>query len=102
MTNLNVPDQAALITALQRNRVAFAAIFGSRAKGSATAASDYDFLVEFSPGVRYSLFDIVEVKDALEHILHTRVDVITTGGLSRHLKREVLSSMSVLYDERPR
>ncbi|MFH1112223.1 MAG: nucleotidyltransferase domain-containing protein [Patescibacteria group bacterium] len=97
---MSILNQAQLVDALKRNQVAFAALFGSRAKGLANTASDYDFLIEFKPGIKYSLFDIVEVKDNLEQILNTKVDVITTGGLNPHLKDEVAASLQVLYDER--
>ena len=95
---LAVQDQ--LIDTLKRNKVAFAALFGSRAKGSEKSESDYDFLIEFQPGAKYTLFDIVEVKDDLQEILQSPVDVITTAALNPRLKEEILSSMQVLYDER--
>src|SRR3972149_438808 len=95
-----LPEQTELIKTLKRRKVAFAALFGSRAKGAEKPASDYDFLIEFEPDAKYTLFDIVEVKDNLEEILHSPVDVITTGGLSPILKEEILDSMQVLYDER--
>lgn len=102
MNDLNLPRKEELISSLKHNDVAFAALFGSRAKGLATPNSDYDFLVEFKSEKKYSLFDIVEVKDSLQKILHSDVDVITTGGLNTQLKNEVLSSLQVLYDERKR
>src|SRR5437773_1228058 len=92
--------QDELIGTLKRKKVAFAALFGSRAKGVDKPASDYDFLIEFEPEAKYTLFDIVEVKDDLQQILHSPVDVITTAGLSPRLKDEILASMQVLYDER--
>ncbi|HEX9503460.1 MAG TPA: nucleotidyltransferase domain-containing protein [Patescibacteria group bacterium] len=101
MIPINLPKEE-LINSLRRNNIIFAAIFGSRVKGLAKADSDYDFLVEFNPTAKSTLYDIVEVKDGLEQILRSRVDVITTGGLNHRLKDEILSSMQVLYDERQR
>lgn len=104
MTPINLLDlpREQLINTLRRNHIAFAAVFGSRVKGLAKSDSDYDFLVEFNPTTKPTLYDIVEVKDNLEQILRSPVDVITTGGLNHRLKDEILSSMQVLYDERKR
>ena len=77
-----LPEQTELIKTLKRSRVAFAALFGSRAKGAEVPVSDYDFLIEFEPDAKYTLFDLVEVKENLQEILRSPVDVITMGGLS--------------------
>ena len=97
-----LPAQDQLIDSLKRKNVAFAALFGSRAKGMEKSDSDYDFLIEFQPEARYTLFDIVDVKDDLQEILHSPVDVITTAALNPRLKDEILGSLQVLYDERQR
>ena len=102
MIPINLPAKEQLINSLKRNNILFAAIFGSRVKGLAKPDSDYDFLVEFNPTIKSTLYDIVEVKDNLEQILSSKVDVITIGGLNHRLKDEILSSMQVLYDERKR
>ena len=102
MIPINLPAKEQLINSLRRKNIIFAAIFGSRVKGLAKPNSDYDFLVEFNPTAKSTLYDIVEVKDSLEQILRSNVDVITTGGLNHRLKDEILNSMQVLYDERKR
>jgi len=99
---MTVYAQEELIKMLKRKRVSFAALFGSRAKGLSGPTSDYDFLVEFDPAAKSTLYDIVEVKDDLQQILRSPVDVITVGGLNHRLKDEILNSMQVLYDERKR
>ena len=40
-------------------------IFGSAARGALAAASDVDVAVRFRSDVRYSLFDLVDMKDEL-------------------------------------
>lgn len=77
-----IASRAQIETELHRNDIRFAAIFGSRAKGVARSDSDYDFLIEFAPEKKYSLFDIVDVKENLEKILQNKVDVVTIGGLN--------------------
>ena len=100
MNELFLPQQKKLIKTLQRKHIAFAALFGSRAKGLARATSDYDFLVEFNPETKYTLFDIVDIKYKLEDILHSKVDIVTTSSLNHRMKDEVLRSLHVLYDKR--
>jgi len=55
------------------------ALFGSVARGEETPASDVDLLVEFTPGS--SLFDLLDLEDALTSLLGRRVDVVSVGGL---------------------
>ena len=55
------------------------AVFGSAARGQATADSDIDLLVEFEPNS--SLLDLIELEEALQALLGTPVDVISRGAL---------------------
>jgi uncharacterized protein len=55
------------------------AVFGSVARGEATAGSDIDFLVEFEPGS--SLLDLIHLEEALRDLLGVEVDVISLGAL---------------------
>ena len=61
-----LPEQTELIKTLKRRKVAFAALFGSRAKGNYKKNSDYDFMVvksgvknerEISRRIYRALFD---------------------------------------------
>ncbi len=65
------------------------ALFGSVARGEATAGSDVDLLVEF--GVPVGLFEYFAVKDRLEEILGVRVDMVTPGGLKPGIRERVMS-----------
>lgn len=98
---LDLPQQK-LIDIFQRQHIIFAAIFGSRSKNEAKENSDYDLLVEFSPTAQASLFDMVRIKDDLEKTLGKEVDLVTTAALHPLMKKEVLNSMKVIYDNRTR
>lgn len=66
-------------------------IFGSVARGDDTPSSDIDFLVEFNEGS--SLFDLMNLEEALEALLGVPVDVVSTGGLKdrdSHIRREAI------------
>jgi uncharacterized protein len=64
-------------------------VFGSRARGDATSASDLDLLIGLEPG--RSLLDVVAIKQDLEDLLGFSVDVVTEGGLSPYLRDRVLA-----------
>ena len=78
--------------------VQFAALFGSRAKGTARRDSDYDFLIRFAPSYRYTVFDLLDLRDKLCRNLKKPVDVITVGGLNQKMKSEVYKTMKVVYE----
>ena len=63
-------------------------IFGSRARGEATPASDLDVLVELERPLGW---EIVDLHRRLEEITGLRVDLVTLGALRRkpHLLRAV-------------
>lgn len=66
-------------------------LFGSAARGDDHAESDFDFLVEFEPGS--SLFDLMDLEEALESLLGSPVDVVSVGGLKDrddHIRREAV------------
>ena len=63
-------------------------VFGSRARGTATAASDLDLLVETGPA-RSFFFPGGLIAD-LEALLGCRVEVVTEAGLHPALRTQVL------------
>ena len=69
-------------------------VFGSRARGDATASSDVDLLIDLKPG--RSLLDIVAIKQDLEELLGSDVDVVTEASLSPYIRSEVLQSAVAL------
>jgi len=64
------------------------AIFGSWARNEARPDSDVDILVEFDKPV--GLFEFIDLKDYLEGILHSRVDIGTPSSLKPRLKEQVI------------
>jgi len=63
-------------------------IFGSHARGAASASSDVDFLVALEP--RRDLLDLVALKQDLEELLGLPVDVVEEDGLSPYLREKIL------------
>ncbi len=64
-------------------------VFGSVARGEATGDSDLDLLVEMETGRTF--LDLVGLWQDLEDLLGTRVDVLTDGGISPHLRDRILA-----------
>ncbi len=62
-------------------------IFGSVARGQATPESDIDFLVAFRRGK--TLLDLVGLKQDLQSLLGRKVDVVSEGGVSTHLRSRI-------------
>ncbi len=64
-------------------------VFGSFVRGEAGLDSDLDLLVRMDDG--RSLLDLVGLWQDLEELLGRRVDVVSEGGLSPHLRGRILS-----------
>jgi len=68
--------------ALRKLGVRRLGLFGSCARGEATAGSDLDFVVEFSD----KTFDAyMDLKSFLEDLFHSRVDLVTFGAIKPRL-----------------
>lgn len=72
-------------------------LFGSQARNEATDESDIDILVELESSV--SLFDFVRMKLQLEDILHMPVDLVSTNGLSPHVKPYIDQDKLLIYEK---
>jgi len=84
-----------ILPVLHRFDVVKASIFGSRVRGEANDSSDLDLLVEFT-GTK-SLFDLVDLKLALEEVLQCKVDVLTYNSIHPLIKESILCEEVVIY-----
>lgn len=72
-------------------------IFGSYARGEATAESDLDVLLSREPDSRMTLFDLVDYKDDLEHRLGVTVDLGTV--IDPYVLRYIKKDLTVAYEK---
>jgi len=73
------------------------ALFGSVVRGAARTDSDIDVLIEVAPDARFSLIDLVSVKDFLEEHLGRKVDVVTKEGLHPAIRDRVLREAQAVF-----
>lgn len=95
--SLNI-DAQTLARFCQRHHIRRLSLFGSQLKGTATAQSDIDLLVEFEPDAHPTLLDLAEMEMELSGALNGRkVDVRTAEDLSPHFRADVLRTAETQY-----
>jgi uncharacterized protein len=90
-------ELAALQKPLRQRGVDSLALFGSFVRGDARPDSDVDVLIDVAPNVRFSLVDLVGVKDFLEDRLGRPVDVVTQEGLEPLIRDRVLREAEPVF-----
>jgi putative addiction module CopG family antidote len=88
---------AALEKPLREHGLSSLALFGSVVRGAARADSDIDVLIDVAPGARFSLIDLVSVKDFLEDRLGRKVDVVTKEGLDPVIRDRVFREAEAVF-----
>lgn len=73
----------------RRHGVTKLRVFGSWARGDQRPESDLDLLVTLEP--RRGLLDVIGLKYELETLIGRPVDVLTEGGISRHIHDRILA-----------
>jgi predicted nucleotidyltransferase len=74
-------------------------LFGSATREDFTDASDVDVLIDLKPEARIGLVAFQQMRDELAHIFGRPVDLVTRGGLNRHIRDEVQRQAEVVYAE---
>lgn len=82
---------------LRRRGVISLALFGSTARDAAHAGSDVDLLVELAP--RIGIFEPVDLRDYLEAVLESKVDLVPKGALKPRLREAVLAEAETVIAE---
>ncbi|MBP1850063.1 nucleotidyltransferase family protein [Rhizobium halophytocola] len=66
--------------------------FGSTARNEAQSSSDLDIFIDYDPSSRFSLVQLVEIKQFLEAMLALEVDLTTRNRLHALLRDEIEQS----------
>ena len=64
-------------------------IFGSTARDDANDGSDLDLFIDYDPASRFSLIDLVGIKQFLEEELDIEVDLTTRNSLHPQLRTDI-------------
>jgi uncharacterized protein len=71
---------------LERQGVLHAALFGSMARGDATAESDIDIMIDLDPAHGMGVFEYVGLKEYISGLFDIPVDVVNREGLFPYVK----------------
>lgn len=69
-------------------------IFGSYSRGEEKPGSDIDLIVKLEPN--RSLLDVIAMKQAIEDLVHRKVDVVTEAALSPYIRDDILQEAVAL------
>lgn len=81
----------------RRKGITRMSLFGSILTDRFGPESDVDFLVEFDPSRRVSLFDVGGMIVEIEEMLGRRADLRAYEDLSRYFRDEVIQNARLLY-----
>ncbi len=94
-------DLGSKVTPILRPYVNRISVFGSFARGDATAESDIDLLIELKPANTrpvLGLFEFIKLEEKLAKKLGCEVDLVTEEGLNPRRKTNIEKDRVVLYE----
>ncbi len=91
-------DNDAIEEFCRRWRIKEFALFGSVLTAEFRPDSDVDVLLTFEDPARWSLFDVVDMKDELERLFGRKVDIVEKVAIKNPWRRRsILASYRVIY-----
>ena len=94
---LKIPREK-IVDFCKANRIQKFALFGSVLREDFSPSSDVDVLIEFAPDARVGLIRLAALEIELGEILGRKVDLNTSGFLSRYYRNRILSEAEIQYD----
>ena len=73
-------------------------VFGSYSRGEETKDSDIDILVRFAKDANITLFKYVSIADALQKLLHKKIDLVEEGQLKEFAKHSAEQDKILIYE----
>jgi uncharacterized protein len=80
-----------LLPDMRRRGVTAVYVFGSVLRGEAQADSDVDLFVDYDPRSKFSLLDLVHLREEFSAALDRDADVFTRNGLHRLIRDRVIT-----------
>lgn len=94
--NLDNDKIKALNNYFRTRPVLKAYLFGSYVRGEADSQSDIDILVDFDYSQRIGL-QFIQMKLDLEKLMNTKVDLVSSNGLSKYIKPLIDDEKQLIY-----
>ena len=73
-------------------------IFGSTAEGMRGVDSDLDILVDLDSEKEIGLIEFIKIQMHLEEVFKMKVDLVSSDGLSKHIKPFIDSQKQLIYE----
>jgi hypothetical protein len=83
---------------LEEYGVEYAGVFGSVARGEATAESDVDILVKFKGLPTFAGY--LKLDNDIRKILNRDIDLLTEGSVNKHLRPFIERDLRIIYGSR--
>lgn len=77
--------------------ISYLALFGSHARGDQKPNSDVDLLVKYRKPVGFS--ELYDTEEKFKKTFKRKVDLVTVGGLKKHLFPYIKPDLVVLYEK---
>lgn len=94
--NLDNDKIKALNNFFRTRPVLKAYLFGSYVRGEADSQSDIDILVDLDYSQRIGL-QFIQMKLDLEKLMNTKVDLVSSNGLSKYIKPLIDGEKQLIY-----
>jgi predicted nucleotidyltransferase len=100
--SLNKMGRTTLISTIKNvlnndGRVAAAWLYGSMARKEARLNSDLDIIIEFNNMKKYSMFDLLDIANAIENKIDRKVDIVEKGQLNDFVLRSATYNLLKIY-----
>jgi uncharacterized protein len=92
-----VLPEAEIAEICRRYQVRELSLFGSAVRGEMRPDSDIDLLVDYLPGARPSLFDLIGMTNELSDLLGRKVDLGVKRSLKPRYRDHILAEAHVIY-----
>jgi predicted nucleotidyltransferase len=93
---LSKEQEHIIIETLKPYNPRFIGLFGSYARNEETENSDIDILYDFN-STTFSLFDLMDLQEALKNQLNKKVDLVSKIYLNKHIKPLVEKDLKIIY-----
>ena len=94
---LDLKNYQPLIDYFKKQPIEKAYLFGSYARGEATNSSDIDILVALEKGA--GLLKFSRIKIDLEDLFNTKVDLVSSTGVSKYIKPYIDQDKVLIYEK---